>query len=639
MIKKLFLCLSIASSTTIFSNDDFLSLLDEVSEIATKTKMNIDYQPSVVSVFDADKLKRLGVNNLYEAIGLLPGVETSILHVGWKQVIIRGNYNPDTYIFDKYKLYVDGMDVGSNLYSTSYYYLDLPIELIDKIEILRGSASTIYGPGAFSGAINVITKISQPSETTSVFTAIGSYDYTKAGFIQKFELDNWNIGIDGYHQHNNKKIFAGESFVEEDERDYSRSDYNSLEGFEDFSIGLLLSNDNFKIKGRYKQEKTQNYYGFAEFLEPVNGGYQLNKSGVLEVQNDSKISKDVSLDTKVGLNYYSFSFDSTVYKSYLDQFKMRFNPTYSQMTSYLSLNILGENLENHSWLFGAELQKVKTLDNTFGTTMRINFDDGPIVLSPTLVYLSGEYGFLEGDKDQVIKSVYFQDIYSINQNLDISLNARLDDYSLFEKMYSYRIGSVYRLDDNNIFKATYGRSFRAPSFVEAFQAEQSGFKDGNPNLKPEVIDTYEIAYTYKNENKIFRGNLFYSTLQDVIDSISGEPDDFVGDYSNHKERNAKGLELEFTYSFNNGAELNSNFSYVKTQYYTPNYSDPQLFQSPLISEYMFKTYLFYPLTDRLSINSTLYHNGPKKGMVDDSNIYSSIKASTIFNETISYDIV
>jgi iron complex outermembrane receptor protein len=130
-------------SNTIIADDDFASLLNEATNIATKTKLNIDYQPSVVSVLHADKLKKIGITNLHEALGLLPGIETSILHTGWKQVIFRSAYNPDTFVFDKYKLYIDSVDVGSDLYSTSYYYLDFPVELIDRIEVLRGSASTI----------------------------------------------------------------------------------------------------------------------------------------------------------------------------------------------------------------------------------------------------------------------------------------------------------------------------------------------------------------------------------------------------------------------------------------------------------------------------------------------------------------
>jgi iron complex outermembrane receptor protein len=498
-------------SNTIIADDDFASLLNEATNIATKTKLNIDYQPSVVSVLHADKLKKIGITNLHEALGLLPGIETSILHTGWKQVIFRSAYNPDTFVFDKYKLYIDSVDVGSDLYSTSYYYLDFPVELIDRIEVLRGSASTIYGPGAFSGAINVITKSSQSLSNDMVFGSVGSYEFAKGGFVKHLNSDGWNIGIDSYYQKNNKTINAGSAFVSDREASYERSDYNSLENFKDYSIGVTAKHDDWTFIARYKSEVTDNFYGLGEELEPVSGGYQRNQSGILELQNSQRIDNDLILETKAGVNYYAFTFDSTVYKDYYGSgLLIRMNPTYRQLNSYIDMNPKGDNIENNAWMIGIGTQKIDTLENVFGTTFRNPAHGGPAVVSDSLVYLSGEYGLLNGDNDQWMKSAYAQDIYTINERFDISANIRLDDYSLFENMLSYRLGSVYRLDEGNILKAIYGRSYRAPSYVEAFQATQEGFKTGNPYLKPELMDTYELAYTHKNQNTIIRTNLFYS---------------------------------------------------------------------------------------------------------------------------------
>jgi outer membrane receptor for ferrienterochelin and colicins len=626
-------------SYAVSADDDFSSLLNEVSGIATKTKLNIDYQPSVVSVLHADKLKKLGITNLHEAIGLLPGIETSILHTGWKQVIIRGAHNPDTFVFDKYKLYIDGVDVGSDLYSTSYYYLDFPVELIDRIEVLRGSASTIYGPGAFSGAINVITKSSLTEENDAIFGSVGSYEYAKGGFVKHINTGKWNIGIDSYYQQNNKTINAGSAFVSPFETSYQRSDYNSLENFKDYSIGITAKYDDWKFIARYKAETTDNFYGLGEMLEPVEGGYQRNQSAVAELQHQHKLDSDLTLETKVGVNYYAFVFDTTVYDDYLGSgIMIRMNPTYHQLNTYVDMNLEGENIENHEWMIGIGGQKINTLKNEFGTTYRNPAHGGPAVLSDSLVYLIGEYGFLNGDNDQWIKSVYAQDIYSINDNLDLSANIRLDDYSLFENMLSYRLGCVYRLNESNILKAVYGRSYRAPSYVEAFQAMQEGFKTGNPNLEPELIDTYELAYTYKNQDTIVRTNLFYYIMQDVIDSINNEPLSFIGDYANHKQRNAKGIEFEYTHYFSNGAELMANLSYVTTEYFTPDYYNPVEFQSPEISEVLSKGYLLYPITQTLSLNSAWYYNGPKKGYDRGTGIAKTYDSMMVVDETLAYEI-
>ncbi|MDD5117637.1 MAG: TonB-dependent receptor, partial [Sulfuricurvum sp.] len=621
-------------SYTVNADDDFTSLLNEATNIATKTKLNIDYQPSVVSVLHADKLKKIGITNLHEALGLLPGIETSILHTGWKQVIFRGAYNPDTFVFDKYKLYIDGVDVGSDLYSTSYYYLDFPVELIDRIEVLRGSASTIYGPGAFSGAINVITKSSQALSDDVVFGSLGSYEYMKGGFVKHLNMSGWNIGIDSYYQKNNKTLNAGSEFVSPYEASYERSDYNSLENFKDYSIGVTAKYDDWKLIARYKSEVTDNFYGLSEGLEPVTGGYQRNQSGIVEMQNTHDIGHGLTLETKAGVNYYAFTFDSTVYQDYYGSgLIIRMNPTYRQLNSYLDMNLRGVNIEDHAWMIGAGLQKINTLENVYGTTFRNPAHGGPAVISDSLVYLSGEYGILNGDNDQWIKSAYFQDIYSINEDFELSANIRLDDYSLFDNMLSYRFGSVYRLDEENIVKAIYGRSYRAPSYVEAFQATQEGLKTGNPYLHPELMDTYELAYTHKNPNTIIRTNLFYSTMRNVIDQIMNEPFSFPGDYANNRERNAKGIEMEFTRHFGNGSEFMANLSYVRTEYFSPDYSNPIEFQSPEISEVLSKGYFLFPLTQALGLNTAWYYSGPKKGYDRGTGTAKTYESMMVIDET------
>lgn len=630
MKKNLLLVALLFLTNSLNAEDDFTSILDEMTQIATKTKLNIDYQPSVVSVVRAEKLRKIGINNLHEALALLPGIETSILHTGWKQVIIRGNYNPDTFIFDKYKLYIDGVDVGSNLYSTNYYYLDFPIELIDRIELLRGSASAVYGPGAFTGAINVITVGSQVNNKNSLFLTTGSYGYIKSGFVQHVQADNWNIGLDSYYQKSDKTIEAGKSFLPTDEAmdyvgDYKRDEYNSLEGFTDFAVGLNAQNEDFRIISRYKAERTQNYYGMNEKLEPVESGYQYNESMVFEAQYKKQIVRDIDIQTKAGVNHFEFTFDTTIN----DDKNWRLNPTVIQENRYLDLSFLGENFKDHSWILGFNVNRIDTLKNDLGNDYA--YTD-----------LSTKTIFLRDDYDQFVKSIYFQDIYSISDNVDISANIRSDDYELFGQMTSYRTGLVYSLNDNNIFKAVYGRSFRAPSYIEAFQEDIYGFKDGNADLNPEVIDTYELAYTHKDKYSIFRTNIFYSELKDVIDIIENKPSGLVGEYANQEtDRTSKGIELEYTYQFSNEAEFMTNFSFVRTQYFTVDYDNPVEYASPDISEVLSKGYLLLPVSQRLSFNTAWYYSGQKNGFTRPENSNGTSKdldATIRVDETLSYSI-
>ncbi len=123
--------------------------LDEATEIATKTKMNIDYVPSVVSVQRGDKLKLLGANTVYDALEMLPGIQMQVNQLGQIETVVRGFKNPNSAISDKIKVLLDGVPVSSETFSTAGYVMNFPLELVDRIEVLRGPGSTIYGSGAF----------------------------------------------------------------------------------------------------------------------------------------------------------------------------------------------------------------------------------------------------------------------------------------------------------------------------------------------------------------------------------------------------------------------------------------------------------------------------------------------------------
>ena len=130
MIKKL---LIVTYSTLLLANDvDKLGLLDDLqnaSQIATRSNLNINKTPAVVTVLYSDELKKLGVVNLYEALGYIPGIELAMGNGGAKQIILRGNKG---FLRDKLKLMIDGVSVNIELSGANYIYLDLPIDIIEK---------------------------------------------------------------------------------------------------------------------------------------------------------------------------------------------------------------------------------------------------------------------------------------------------------------------------------------------------------------------------------------------------------------------------------------------------------------------------------------------------------------------------
>ena len=136
--------------------DDFASLLESMSEIATKKSLNVDYLPSVVSVVDAQTFVDAGIVNVGEALAMLPGFQIQMSPTGYSMTTVRGLKNPNAYLSDKIKILVDGVVINNETSGSSNLYMDFPMKLVERIEVLRGPNSTIYGSGAFYGVINII---------------------------------------------------------------------------------------------------------------------------------------------------------------------------------------------------------------------------------------------------------------------------------------------------------------------------------------------------------------------------------------------------------------------------------------------------------------------------------------------------
>ncbi|WP_455218381.1 TonB-dependent receptor plug domain-containing protein, partial [Kaarinaea lacus] len=125
---------------------DLLQALEQETEIATKTKMNVDFVPGIVTVFYGDDLLARGIRDVKETLALIPGVELSISTVGVAQVFVRGIGT--AFSSGKLKVLLNGVPFNATL-NVSTTALSLPTEQIDRIEVIRGPGSAIYGEFAY----------------------------------------------------------------------------------------------------------------------------------------------------------------------------------------------------------------------------------------------------------------------------------------------------------------------------------------------------------------------------------------------------------------------------------------------------------------------------------------------------------
>ena len=482
---------------------DFLSSLDEVSEIATKTKLNIDDVPSFVTILQSDKLQKIGLDTVFEALSQVPGVQTKREASGVPVVVFRGVSQKG-----EVKLMVDGITINNAYRGSIYYYLEFPLELVERIEVIRGAGSVLYGSGAISGVINIITKSANKETQNEVFLSVGSYHNRKAGALVSGDISNIHIALDTYYQKNTKQIETIDEHIK------------------NYSLGLKISNEYFALISRLTQSQEGNAYGIFGVpdtsLDQLNN---LNRTLFNELSYRNTFSKNNSITVLAGYTKYTQEVDVAhpLLPTYL-------NANYSENSYYTQADFNSKSVENNDLLIGLKYEHAKTLKSEFSV--------GNPISNP--------------DFQRDTFSLYFNDQYAITSNIDISAGLRYDDYSDFGQSTSPSLGIVYRATDIIRLKAQYSHAFRAPSWVEL---------TSNNALQAEKSDTLEFGIVVKeNQNNKIRLNTYISQIKDLItkDLISHK-------YIQNSKNKFYGIELETDYTPAHNIELNFLASYVNAK--------------------------------------------------------------------------
>lgn len=602
-MKKIYALLATIFIPALADTDAAISELEktllETTEIATIKKMNVDYVPSVVSVLKNEQLKAVGVHTVYDALGLLPGVQMQVNQFGESVSVVRGFKNPNAYLSDKIKVMLDGVAVNSETYGSAGFIMDMPIDIVDRIEVLRGPGSTVYGSGAFYGAVNIITKsASRTKKCNEIFAGFGSYSYSKAGFLGCVDKNGVRYSSDAYYQGSDRKLQVDKSYTDVGAK-FARA-YETNEGFDDFSAGFNLQSENITWNTRVKKSWQGNYYGLEERLEPRDDTGHVNQLFYSEVAYRAR-----ALELKAGVKDHAYQINAIARdQSFLEGRLPGFDYNYNYRVRAAETTVYTEALYrfskalNHSVSVGAELSHTALRENYFWSAT----EDYAFAKNPALFYTQPAKQFAQNNellKDKISRSsgsLYAEDVYEASENIDIALGFRADKHSDLDAQFSSRIGVAARWFDNSLItKFIYSLGHRAPTFYEKYAKAHINFRAGDDFLKPEDIKSYEAVLIYKpNQRHTVSLNAYYSELNNVID-IEEDGYTTIG-HANYPKRLSKGVEVEYTYKQSDAHELHLNYSLNKTTYL--NTANLELQDMPDISPSMYKAwYVYRPMSD------------------------------------------
>ncbi len=523
------------------------------TDIATKTEMDADLAPGIVTVLDGSELEERGFHTVVDALTLIPGLDSSVNGAGSLQVTVRGIGN--TIAAGKIKIMLNNVSVNNNFSSEADPVWSLPVEQVERIEFIRGPGSALYGKDAYCGVINVITR----SSGNRIFGKYGRFDAYEGGGIFSYTLPEQDF-----------KISLNAAGWERERSDaYTDTDvlYDPDIGMADISQAPGPVNDGRKHLDAVLNLEYKNFSVLAQGISHDRGD-SLGELGVLPPSNDRKPYKEdfymaearwnpgqlTFLKPELRLGWRKFVFDIDKLYMYPPGFAiyedgMIIAPYYEEQSLYGGMDFRLEKWKNNTLVFGWEYENVRITD----VYADVNYDMLTGAPLPAIQRFVGEANWFEDDKSRNVFSVFVQDQFDFTRQLAFTAGLRYDHYDDAGDSFTPRIAGVFRLSERHIFKAQYAEAFRPPAFIEMYSKNNPSVQ-GNPDISSETVKTYEIGYVYKGE--AFRGGFtaFYSELNDLILQKGGAP------YRNIASAETKGAELEFKWKITRFLMLDANIS-------------------------------------------------------------------------------
>lgn len=516
---------------------------------ATQTSHSELSAPASVSVVTREELERRPVYNLADAVKYLPGVHLNPSSTYGRQEIKLRGMDSDYTLLLVNGLRINSRDALSSNYANDFDLSSIPMAAIERIEVIRGPMSSLYGADALGGVVNVILR--QPTEETKASIAYTyehptegeSGDSHKAsGYVSGSLIDNKLLG-NLILETTDQAAWLSEQTVNPNtdaaEQRQATSAYGSLSW-------LLDERQTVDLDITHRQDDRE-----AEW----------NNFGAV-VQNIQEMER------------WSFGLGHT---GNWDGFNTRVRYYYENVElmddSQIMTNLRG--------MKGDIEQKNHTVDGQVTA-----------FLGSHLLTLGSEFRRTELTHNQNLgsetevdqKAVYLQDEFSIG-DLDVTLGGRLDDHDSFGSEFSPRAYGVYNLTDNWVIKGGVGRSFKAPSIYQSddtygvLACRGMCTLVGNPNLKPETATSYEIGTLYQNERFEAGIMLFNNDIDDMIITdtwrVGYRP--AVMTYSNVSQARVQGYELQGRYNLSDTMGLRANYTYSDAE---DRDTDEQLRNSP-----------------------------------------------------------
>jgi iron complex outermembrane receptor protein len=519
-------------------------LLEVTIESVSKFEQKVSEAPSSVTIVTGDDIKKYGYRNLADVLasvgGLFTRYDRNYHYLGMRGFSRPGDFNT------RFLLLVDGHRMNDNIYDQAAIGNDfiLDIDLIDRVEVIRGASSSLYGTNAFLGIINVKTKSGEGIKGLELSGEGGRFSTYKGRLSYGNRFDNGlEVLLSGtrYGSDGNPTLFYKEFNAPATNFGIAKNADGEMYG----SLFGRMAFQDFTLAASYNKRKKEIPTAAFETVFNDDDTQTTDARGFVEVKYDHRFFDDWGFRARLYYDHFKQIGD------YVTNFADPGDPP----LIVKSVDDFGSDS------IGGEWQVTKTL---FG--------------AHTFV-LGGEYRNVFNQKlknsdlavnvDKQTQSqnwaLFLQDEFEIIDKLRMNGGVRYDHYGTFGGTLNPRIGLIYRPLDKTIFKLLYGQAFRAPNAFELYYNDGGVTQKASPNLSPETVRSVEVSVQqFLGFNLWGNARLYSQWIKDLI-TQQIDPADGLLVYRNTKGAEQKGVELELEGRWQNGVRGRLSYALQKSE--------------------------------------------------------------------------
>ncbi len=515
--------------------------LEELSNIqvysASKHMQSAHDAPSSVTVVTADEIQKYGYRNLADILRSVPGFyvtyDRDYTFVGVRGFGRLGDWN------SRILLLIDGHRINNNVLGQAMMGNEflVDVEMIERVEIVLGPSSSLYGANAFFAVINVITRTAQQVKDWELSFQGGSFGTYQGRATYGHQFDGLGVLLSGtfYDSQGQTLFFPEFDSPATNNGITSDTDYESYK-----HILATLTFHGFTLQGLFstRDKVVPTAYFGAVFNDP--GDYNIDSHQYINLGYQHLIKK----------------WQLDAHTSY-DQARLQGPVPEAPLMTGDPITLDTYSFRGNWWTGEVKVSRDLFERNhvTFGSEIRDNLrqDQGDL-LSPPIA-------FTQDLNTSLIAAFYAQDELAITSRLTLNAGLRYDHYSTFGGTTNPRLALIYRPAGKTTLKLLYGKAFSAPDVYE-ITPDFGSFYDDNLKLEPEHIKSLE-ARVEQGLGRYFQlsSGVYRNRIDDLITLVS-IPSDGNFQYQNAGSAQATGMDIEVIGHAVNGVQGKASFDFV-----------------------------------------------------------------------------